>query len=78
MRIVAWWLRLSRDGSGFDTADELSLELTIMPAVEIGGPYGFGHRAHRPDPGAHYGFEADDLHRPHVNDPGDGRDREPR
>ena len=70
MRLVAWWLRVARGGADSDAVDELSMAFTVTPPIEVGGPFGFGHRAHHPDPNGHYVFEADELHRPHADDPG--------
>jgi hypothetical protein len=50
----------------FDAAMQLGLVPVYDPEVPITdadgdfrGSYGYGHRAHKPDPGARYGFEPD-------------------
>jgi hypothetical protein len=36
-----------------------------QPRGDFRGPYGFGRRAHRPDPKGHYSFGDDPTHRMH-------------
>ncbi|MGH6923497.1 MAG: hypothetical protein ACRED5_07130 [Propylenella sp.] len=62
MPLLAWLKGLSRD-----TQSKAEKRVRIRKREEqplsnggdMRGSYGFGRRAHRPDPGAQYGFEND-------------------
>lgn len=66
MGFLAWLserFRGRRDSRGW--------ERDLASAKERGdfrGSYGFGHRAHRPDPKARYGFENDANYRAHHSE----------
>jgi hypothetical protein len=57
MRIMAW-LRDVIDGTRGRPLRNAQEEMAGASG-DFRGRYGFGRRAHRPDPKAHYGFEND-------------------
>ena len=57
MRFVTW-LRDVIDGARGRPLRNAQEEIGGASG-DFRGRYGFGRRAHRPDPGAHYGFEND-------------------
>ena len=55
MRVFHW----VRDGLREARARIREQSAAAGPKGDVGGRFGFGRRAHRPDPTAHYGFDND-------------------
>ena len=66
MRILAWLTgRLRGERVPADLSDGWHSDFGPGMGIDGRDPYGFGHRAHQPDPKAHYGFENDPNYRIH-------------
>jgi len=62
MNVKRWFKERFQNGSTRSWEHDIS---DSQPRGDFRGPYGFGRRAHRPDPKATYSFGDDPTHRMH-------------